>query len=511
LGHPNASPRRWEPSREYRVNLRAKAGPFVDRPSFEPADATAFVPATESGVVASWTLDDGALHVAAAPHAGGVQLARFGDASGWDQVQVRTTVDPEGFRAGVAVAVSGTPVAQAIYALVDESSGAARIVVAERRDSATIEVAAAALPPDTPRPYVLECVAFDDRVRASVGDVVVEQPRERGDLRGGRLALVADGGGRFTSLAVIALDAWRCYFRTSRYDDFVAHIGSFDGAVDALEAGAAGAATGSVADLLARDSDAITSTMTPAADSEARERLFGGWLDALALPLREAPRALTITRRLEGASTDVLVIESPEPLAFSRDVSLGVRRRLHTPPLPPHGTPVDFAAFIANLEFSAHALVVPARPPTLAALRAVVRGVRTARGIAYEVYALPVRKSGALRLTRPRSLSSDAAPAAFATIGPDEVGLVDAGQRLLKPPFPVPPIPTYVIVPVRLLSNGDERRAFVIPVGMSPGTHVPFAAGTYELAFAIDRARWRSATPDATTNYRASVTVSIKL
>jgi hypothetical protein len=137
--------------------------------------------------------------------------------------------------------------------------------------------------------------------------------------------------------------------------------------------------------------------------------------------------------------------------------------------------------------------------------------VHTVRGIVYEVYALPVRKPGALRLTRPTVLADDAAPAAFATIGPDEVGLVDAAQRLLKPPFPVPPIPTYVIVPVRILSNGDEQRAFVIPVGMSPSVHVPFPPGSYELAFTIDRARWRSAAPDATTNYRASTTLSISL
>src|SRR4029079_15094340 len=190
--------------------------------------------------------------------------------------------------------------------------------------------------------------------------------------------------------------------------------------------------------LLARDSDAITSVMTPAAESEARERLFGGWLDALALPLREAPRALTLTRRLEGTSTEILVFESPEPLAFSRDVSLGVCRRLHAPPPPPDDGPGGVATFKANLEFGAHALAVPARPPALAALRAIVRGVHTVRGIVYEVYALPVRKPGALRLTRPTVLADDAAPAAFATIGPDEVGLVDAAQRLLKPPFPVP-------------------------------------------------------------------------
>ena len=135
--------------------------------------------------------------------------------------------------------------------------------------------------------------------------------------------------------------------------------------------------------------------------------------------------------------------------------------------------------------------------------------MQTANGIAYEVYALTPRKVGALHVARPELVAADAAPATFAAIDVDEIGLVDAADRLLRPPFPLPPLPTYVIVPVRILSNGDETRALVIPVGMSPATHVPFAPGAYELGFAIDRARWRSAAPDDVTNYRASTTVAI--
>jgi hypothetical protein len=49
----------------------------------------------------------------------------------------------------------------------------------------------------------------------------------------------------------------------------------------------------------------------------------------------------------------------------------------------------------------------------------------------------------------------------------------------------------------------------VIAVGTSPTAHVPLPAGAYELAFAIDRARWRSAAPGAPTNYRASATLAV--
>jgi hypothetical protein len=125
------------------------------------------------------------------------------------------------------------------------------------------------------------------------------------------------------------------------------------------------------------------------------------------------------------------------------------------------------------------------------------------------VYSLSPRKLVAARVARPALLAADAAPAAFAAIAPDEVGLVDAAHQLLRPAFPVPALPAYVIVPVRILSNGDERRALVVPVGMSPGAHVPFAAGAYELTFAIDRARWRSAAVDDATNYRASATLAL--
>ena len=126
---------------------------FVDRPRFEPADATSLTRVAESGVVASWSVDDdGVLHLASTPVAGIAQLALFGDASGWEHVQVRARVDPEGAQAGIAVAVSGSSAARAIYALVDERGGTARLAIVERRDGVTTELAAAALPADTPKP-----------------------------------------------------------------------------------------------------------------------------------------------------------------------------------------------------------------------------------------------------------------------------------------------------------------------------------------------------------------------
>jgi hypothetical protein len=90
-----------------------------------------------------------------------------------------------------------------------------------------------------------------------------------------------------------------------------------------------------------------------------------------------------------------------------------------------------------------------------------------------------------------------------------ELGLFDGRGRPILPPFPLPPIQIWVNVAVRVLSSGDERRALVIPVGSSPTAHAPMPTGTYRLRFALDRARWRSLSPDTTTNYRANHTLAV--
>ncbi|WP_437291021.1 hypothetical protein [Sorangium sp. So ce406] len=524
-GAPAGAPARWEPDEEYRVSVRAEGAPFIDRGRFEPEDATACTFVAESGAAAAWTVDDGALRPVAFPPGDAAQLALVGDGAGWDHVEVRATVDPEGGEAGIAIAVLGAPVAQAILALIDERGGARRLRLVERRGGVVRELAARPLADDAPRPYVLEVTSYDDRVRAAVGDVVVQPDEDRGAVRGGRIGLCARGGGRFAGLAVQGLDVWRAHLRTSRYVDFPAHIDSWDGALPELPLGVAGAPTTTVAALLAEDARDIAAAMAAGADAEARDALFRRWVAALSVPLRERPSRLALTRLVAGGATELLLLESPEPLAFSRDVTLSVHRRASAPepaPTPPRWPPSPirgrprpspFATFLEQIELADDALLVPPIPGELRALRRLVRAER-ARGErvrderVFHVYELPPRVDPTVTNRAPRVATlvpGDRIPESYAALGPDELGLFDERNRPLLAPEPIPEPPAYAEVPVVILGSGDELRALVIPVGPS-GDHAPFEAGVHRFRFAIDRARWRSETADDVSRYRAAST-----
>ncbi|MGH8626800.1 MAG: hypothetical protein ACREYC_16575, partial [Gammaproteobacteria bacterium] len=211
------------------------------------------------------------------------------------------------------------------------STGTLRII---ERNGATIRDLAASINVGTPGAVTLEVIAFDDRIRATVGEQSIEGAL--GTIREGRLALVSRGGGRFLRLLVSGLDAWRFHAHTSRYDDFPAHIESFDGVLGVLNPGDVGAPTSTVADLLARTAAEIPQVMIERAEVEGRQRLFETWTTNLGLPLRENPRILSLTRWIEESSTSLLVLESDEPLPFSSDVTLALsKKNMPLPGLPP--------------------------------------------------------------------------------------------------------------------------------------------------------------------------------
>jgi hypothetical protein len=87
------------------------------------------------------------------------------------------------------------------------------------------------------------------------------------------------------------------------------------------------------------------------------------------------------------------------------------------------------------------------------------------------------------------------------------MALLDARNRFLIPAFPSPLPPTYVDVPLRILSDAGACRALAIPVAVDPSMHTPLVSGTYRLIFSIDRPRWRTEVPGPTSTYQASVTL----
>src|SRR5687767_1999293 len=105
----------------------------------------------------------------ASPPAGVRCYAVFGDES-WDHVGVAAAVDPEGGAAGIALGVRAGASGRMVV-LLDEGERVVRIV--ERGGGATVELASAPLPEQLRAPYALEVTAFDDAIRAAVGDVTV--------------------------------------------------------------------------------------------------------------------------------------------------------------------------------------------------------------------------------------------------------------------------------------------------------------------------------------------------
>lgn len=358
-GAPGATTPRWEADQELRVNLRQKNAPFVECAAFDAEDASAFTRAAASGTAAAWRSDEGAMRVDADPQPQAAQYAVFGE-SDWRHVQIETVVDPAGGEAGVAVAFSGTRCVEALLS----SAGQLRLI---ERDGATLRPLAGPVQVAAGGPVQLDVIAYDDRVRATAGGQTVEGVL--GAIREGRLALVSRGGGRFTRLHAGGLDAWRFHCQTSRYDDFPAHIESWDQVLGVLRPGSAGDATATVADLLTRTAASVPGVMHERADAEKRQRLFEVWTTSLALPLREAPSILSLTRWVENGATSLILLESDEPLPFSRDVTVALSKRSQIPSPFPFGPIFIWApvpALVLTNGDETKALIVPTGGPLTA-------------------------------------------------------------------------------------------------------------------------------------------------
>lgn len=169
----------WPARATLRVAVRRKAGPHVSRRPFDDGDETALTVADEGRITSTgWQVVDGVLAVSGAPTRGLRHYAVLGETD-WDHLTIHAEVDPAGGAAGVAVAVSGLPrVDRALVALVDAASG--HLQLQARRGGTTQELASTPLPAGATAPYALEVMAFDDRVRARIGEASVEAVR--GDL-----------------------------------------------------------------------------------------------------------------------------------------------------------------------------------------------------------------------------------------------------------------------------------------------------------------------------------------
>jgi hypothetical protein len=448
---PDGTPGAWEPRASLRATVRAQDAPYVERHGFVPFDLGALTFLADSAFASQWRLVEGNVVGPAA----GRSYAAFGDPT-WNHLRVRARFDPAGSTAGVAVGVSCTsPVAQAILAVVEPGS----LVLLWRSGGSDRELARAPLAQPA-GPFELEVTAFDDRVRAQVGDVVVEG--DRGSVREGRVALVTDGAASFDTLLVDGLDLFAVAFATSRYVSFTEQIASREPIVAVHAPDGMGALPARTpAQVLADDSASIAQSMSASADPQARQELFTKILSDVGLPQLDRCDRVTLTRLGDTAGTTALLLESPEPISFIHDVTLALTKRTwHY--VPPHYVPPGRGGLL-------DALTAPPPPAP--------EPQRLEPGPHVTVVRPPLGNAGA-------------------TIGGTGTGGASDGWE------PGHWVEVDVPVACTLLADGDESDVLVVP-------EAPLAAGTYVLALTLDRTRWRTSSSEPEATYQDEATIEL--
>jgi hypothetical protein len=547
---PDGSAGTWEASTGYRATVRQQGGPFTERSSFDIYDLGAFIRLSDGASAPLWSVN--AQHALQAPAAAGGTMfyAGFGDPT-WDHLQVHTRVDPRPAPAGIAVGItaSGSHVQQAIIATVESAGGAFAVVLRARSGGTVTELARATV--TVTGPVLLDVTVFDDVVRAGVGDTTIDAPR--GAIREGLVALVASGPAIFSGVSAGALSIYAFEFITSRFGSFFEHLQSWDGKLPVMATGAFGGVPATVASVLAANAGAIPGLMTADADPQARQALFSKVVSALGIGLSKSPRVLTAARLTDATGTAGIVLQSPEPLALTSDVTLTLTRHIRTwvwdvpphpvPPLPvPRPVPVPIptpgpvfspaplpaqrplaAAMLPSVAGIARlGLITPAVTTAAADLEtavptlnfangqvagngvlpgaSIVRAIATPTGTMLEVYSAPGAQAGVRQqLLTPQQAAARADLAAAAQLKPGGIGVISGGQYGLGHW-----VESDISVPLTLLSNGDETAILMF----SPGG-AAWPAGAYTLHAGLDRDRWsNTGAADAEQHYHDATTLA---
>jgi hypothetical protein len=497
VGEPNAgaSEELWPASTVLRGTVRRKLGPFVRRSPFERGDETALTEADEGSPGAtSWEYVGGTVRVSGAPTTGLRHYALFGN-DDWEHVDVQVSVDPAGGAAGLALAVGGLPrIEQALVVLLDEAVSELQVLA---RRAGTTSVLKTVPLPASGKPYALQVTGFDDRLRARVLDTVIEV--ERGPLRAGRLALVSNGPGSFAALSVDGIDAYCFQAETSRYATFEDHLATWDQNIQRLPVDTTAAAA-----LLTATSADISAAMT-GGDSQLRQRVFDRWTAQLAIPLQRRPE-----RILLAGDQRLLLLESPEPLSFSRDVKLTVTRTVTGFPTDTSGVPAEWLVLASSVQFKRDGVQAEIPAAILGEVQRAVRLVRAitdrlTRRIRYEFYAISISPE-AHRASIHGVLDHVANTLGHSTLRVPlgQIAFLGANGAIVGPVLPLPATTTQT-VPVTLLTNGAETAALLIPDAGE------FTASEHDFQFAIDRVRYRATTTDGESNYRAAATWRVTL
>ena len=547
---PPGSAELWPGRARFTAPVRAEDAGFVDRRPFADGDETAFdIGATSAG--ASWTVAGGELRASTT----GATVAVFGDGD-WDHLTVVAGIAPGAVSAGIGFgigAVSGAP--RGLFVTVDTPAGGPRRLVVRRRASAgaaLVELDAVELPAGGEDAVALEVSSFDDRLRAAVGEAVVEI--DRGEIREGRLCLTATGTVTFRSLQVRGIDIYAFGFGVSRFASFGEHIASWDGRLDEIgpDALGPGTTTRTVAELWSATATQVAAVMSPAATSAEREAVFAQWVAGLGLALKDDVTQLELSRFAEQAQTRALLIESPEPIDFTEEVTIGLvaRRRTGPGPLPFPRPPVGpvlgaatarrtlldrFAELAAPPPRGDGGRELPSVDETILDVDAVGTDLRLmlhpALAGAGELAVVRVGDGGRALLyrgrVRPPLLRGRPAILQAAPFG--ALPRLPAGSELVDPLAGAPagmillasgdllallgrrpsrPAEVDVQIPVAVLQSGDGRRAIVVSLSGTAATAL--VAGPHRLTFSLARRRWdTSDAVDDVNTYARAATISL--
>jgi hypothetical protein len=559
----------WTAGAAYTASVRIEDSPFVQRLTLDSADLTSFDHSVDNGPgdANAWDVDSGAVTV----ETGTVRrFALFGDPD-WNHVSISVSVDLGGSAGGVAIAlpVGNTP-SQGLFALIEATASGRRLALYSRSSGIEMtELAHAALPAADPNvPIALQVMAFDDRIRATVGEVSIEA--DRGEQREGRVALVAIGAASFKNLNVAGLELYAFPFATSRWRSFREHVLSWPGTFDALAPNALGpgTTTSTVVALWTATQGDATAAMLPNAPTGARDGVFSRWIHDLGIPLKDEVSRVELSAFSVAGQTTCVLLESPEPIDFTSEVTVTLEHRVFThggglggivvaerEELQPslHPAPVDVRAELERAEKVA-AIAFSGREPSLpeptspnvrvtdisrhergidvefAIERIRAKSLSKAHivfveraddpsGEKFRVYTGRIERSA--RGARVHALESDR----VTVLRPQESMLADVLRKIPKGGLVavVSGIAElgggivvggswhYEDVPVRIIQDGSARHALLLPMAAG-GTPAELSPGSYRLTLAIDRARWATtAAADDVNRYRDSATVTFEL
>ncbi len=315
---------------------------------------------------------------------------------------------------------------------------------------------------------------------------------------------------------------------TSKFASFAEHLGTYSGTANILQAGALGGTPASIATVYAANAAAITSVMQASADPQARQKLFDAVLTQLAVGLRKRRLGVTIARLTDANGTVGFLLESPEGISITRDVTIAVTLATRVwvnapfgvrPARPalsmsrvaamalagPAEASADDDAIRGTLAFNAEG-VASAGATELGADDQVLRVVAGGTGgIRVQIFAAPtVEAAGQL-------LETLTVAQANKRFGPSAVAGLTTGAAAIIHKGVIGQIARgywetiQVSVPITILSNGSEDSLLMLSTNAQP-----LGPGVYTIVATLDRDRWSATTEaDPEQHYHDAATLTV--